>query len=122
MSYDHPRVQVLLDDAGVRVVVLSGEFDVDSVEPVRGVLAAAVRDGVRVVVDISAVTFADSSLLTTLLFGRRSAPLALAGPVPSQFAELLEMSCAGPSLEIEPTREGARARAAALSPLERLAP
>ncbi|MCY0926830.1 STAS domain-containing protein [Streptomyces sp. H27-H1] len=112
MSYDEPRVQVLLEEAGVRVVVLSGEFDMYSVEPLRETLAAAARDGVCAVVDIAAVVFADSTVLAALIEARRAGPLILVGPVPRQFALLLSMSGADSALETEPTREAALARAA----------
>ncbi|MBT2406505.1 MULTISPECIES: STAS domain-containing protein [unclassified Streptomyces] len=108
MSYDQPRIEVLLDQDEVRVVVLSGEFDIDNVEPVREVLTAAARDGVRRVVDVTRLVFADSSLLTTLLASRRDGPLVLAGPVPPQFAQLLRLSSAESVLEIAPTLDDAR--------------
>lgn len=112
MTYDHPRVRVLLDEEGVRVVVLSGEFDIDSVGPLAEVLADAAREGVRRVVDIARVTFADSSLLNTLLAGDREDHLVLAGPVPEQFAELLRLFDAEAELEIAPTLAEARSRSA----------
>ncbi|MEU6890263.1 STAS domain-containing protein [Streptomyces sp. NPDC046557] len=110
MTYDHPRVRVLLDEEDVRVVVLSGEFDIDSVGPVAEVLADAAREGVRRVVDIARVTFADSSLLNILLTGDREDHLVLAGPVPEQFAQLLMLFGAASELEIAPTLAEARAR------------
>lgn len=119
MSYDEPRVQVLLEEAGARVAVLSGEYDMYSVEPLRETLAAAARDGVRAVVDIAAVVFADSTVPAALIEARRAGPLILAGPVPRQFAPLLSMSGADSALETEPTREAALARAA--SPEDRAA-
>ncbi|GHB56090.1 anti-sigma factor antagonist [Streptomyces cirratus] len=110
MTYDHPRIQVLLDEDGVRVVVLSGEFDVDSVGPLAQVLADAAREGVRRVVDIARVTFADSSLLNILLAGDREDHLIVAGPVPEQFAQLLRLFAAEMELEIAPTLAEARGR------------
>ncbi|MEU7553738.1 STAS domain-containing protein [Streptomyces sp. NPDC044571] len=115
MAYDSPRVQVLLDEDGVRAVVLSGEFDVDSVAPLQEVLAAAAREGARRVVDIAQVAFADSSLLNVLLTAHGEESLVVAGPVPKQFAELLHMSGSEDALDIAPTLAEARVRARARS-------
>lgn len=60
----------------VRVV---GEIDIDSIEPLRAPLAQAAITRTEVVLDCSAITFADSSFLNAVLLARRTHPVHLAG-------------------------------------------
>lgn len=59
---------------GFRVVALAGELDVTGAPQLRGLLAEQLEPGPHlVVVDMTAVTFADSSALGALVAGRRRA-------------------------------------------------
>jgi anti-anti-sigma factor len=85
MSQDPQVVTATVAD-GVRVVRLSGEVDLDSTAPVTRALDLA-DDGGRkgTVVDLTALAFADSSLLHRLLDARRApgaagVPLVLVRP------------------------------------------
>ncbi|MGW7319613.1 STAS domain-containing protein [Streptomyces sp. NPDC054865] len=88
------RVQVLPDVDGVRVIVCGGEFDQDTLGPLKEAGTAAVEDpGVRrIVLDVTAVDFADSSMLNLMLLWRRSGRLVLAGPVPDRLGRLLDVT------------------------------
>ncbi|MFD3875748.1 STAS domain-containing protein [Streptomyces sp. NPDC058623] len=87
-------VRVLPDEDGVRVIVCGGEFDQDTLGPLREVATAAVDDpGVRrIVLDVTEVTFADSSMLNLMLLLLRSGRLVLAGPVPDRLGMLLDLT------------------------------
>ncbi|MET8292227.1 STAS domain-containing protein [Streptomyces sp. NPDC005132] len=52
--------------AGIRVLVLSGEVDFDTVDLLRGALQIDDSVPVRFVLDLSAVTFIDSSTISVL--------------------------------------------------------
>ncbi|MFE2475243.1 STAS domain-containing protein [Streptomyces sp. NPDC059389] len=69
--------------------VLSGEFDADTVHVFREILAAT-DTAVHLVVDLTGVTFADSSLLHALLDARRR--IVLVGPLHGRFHRLLEVT------------------------------
>ncbi|MFE6912173.1 STAS domain-containing protein [Streptomyces erythrochromogenes] len=77
---------------GVRVLVCAGEFDLDT----TGKLAAAcdrdAADARLLVLDVTGVTFADSSFLNVLIRLNNSRTLVLAGPLPHQLERLLEMT------------------------------
>jgi anti-anti-sigma factor len=62
----HNSVEIRIHSAAVCIVTLRGEHDVDSRETVTLALAAA-RDYANILVDLSACTFIDSSVITTLL-------------------------------------------------------
>ncbi|MFD3872249.1 STAS domain-containing protein [Streptomyces sp. NPDC058623] len=87
-------VRVLPDADGVRVVVCVGEFDADTVRPLDVAAHEALDDPAvrRLVLDVSTVTFADSSVLYVLLRTCRSGRLVLAGPVPSRLERLFDMT------------------------------
>ncbi|MEU9032573.1 STAS domain-containing protein [Streptomyces sp. NPDC048383] len=87
-------VRVLPDEDGVRVIVCGGEFDQDTLGLLREVGTAAVDDpGVRrIVLDVTAVTFADSSMLNLMLLLLRSGRLVLAGPLPDRLGRLLDVT------------------------------
>ncbi|MFH8894219.1 hypothetical protein [Streptomyces sp. NPDC017949] len=59
-------VQVVPDEGGVRVIVCGGEFDQDTLGLLKEAGTAAVEDpGVRrIVLDVTAVDFADSRCST----------------------------------------------------------
>ncbi|MFE5767409.1 STAS domain-containing protein [Streptomyces sp. NPDC056485] len=76
-------------DGDNTVVCLSGEFDPDTIHVLRQVLAAT-DETMHLVVDLSGVTFADSSLLHALLDARHR--IVLAGPLPHQFHRLMDLT------------------------------
>lgn len=72
---------------GDRVVRLQGELDLESARPARDELVGALEAGRRVIVDLTAVGFMDSSGLGTLVFALREAKaiggtLTVANPQP----------------------------------------
>jgi len=71
------RVELLRPAADVAVVQASGELDIHTNRAFKRCLVGAVQEGVaRVVVDLTGVTFIDSSALGALVGGaRRSAEL-----------------------------------------------
>ncbi len=87
------RVLVLPGRDGTRVIVCEGEFDIDSQAVLRQALKTAHSDGVtRTVVDLAGVSFADSSMLNTLIQAHHRQHLVLAGPLAPQVTRLLEVS------------------------------
>ncbi len=88
------QVQVQSDEDGVRVIVCGGEFDQDTLNPLEQACTAAADDpGVRrIVLDVTEVTFADSSMLNLMLLVRRTGRLVLAGPLPHQLSRLLDLT------------------------------
>ncbi|MFJ1567846.1 STAS domain-containing protein [Streptomyces erythrochromogenes] len=102
-----PQVTVRAEADGVRVVVCSGEFDLDT----TGLLVDAcdirpVPAGL-LVVDVRQVAFGDSSFLNALIRLRNTRPLALRGPLPNQLHRMMEMTGALPLFEIRDTTEQA---------------
>ncbi|MFJ9550595.1 STAS domain-containing protein [Streptomyces erythrochromogenes] len=92
---------------GVRVVVCSGEFDLDT----TGLLVDAcdirpVPAGL-LVVDVRQVAFGDSSFLNALIRLRNTRPLALRGPLPKQLRRMMEMTGALALFDIRDTTEQA---------------
>ncbi|MEU9032692.1 STAS domain-containing protein [Streptomyces sp. NPDC048383] len=87
-------VQVLPDEDGVRVIVCRGEFDQDTLGPLKEAGTAAANDpGVRrIILDVTAVTFADSSMLNLMLLLLRTGRLVLAGPLPDRLGRLLDIT------------------------------
>ncbi|MFE3579041.1 STAS domain-containing protein [Streptomyces vinaceus] len=96
-------------DSDRTVVCLSGEFDADTIHVFREVLAAT-DEAMQLVVDLSGVTFADSSLLHALLDARHR--IVLAGPLPRQFHRLLDLTVTTGRFATAPATDGrAAARA-----------
>ncbi|SEE25795.1 anti-anti-sigma factor [Streptomyces sp. TLI_105] len=62
----------------------------------------------RIILDMSSVTFADSSLLNVLLSIRCSGRLVLAGPLPDQLDRLFEMTGAQTILTVTNSLAAAR--------------
>ncbi|MEU9033058.1 STAS domain-containing protein [Streptomyces sp. NPDC048383] len=87
-------VRVLPDEDDVRVIVCGGEFDQDTLGHLQEAGTAAVDDpGVRrIVLDVTAVTFADSSMLNLMPLLLRSGRLVLAGPLPDRLGRLLDVT------------------------------
>ena len=57
-------------ERGAAIVVLQGELDLYNAQAVRDALTAAVKDAERVVVDLTAVTFVDSTAMGLLIEAR----------------------------------------------------
>ncbi|MFD3722883.1 STAS domain-containing protein [Streptomyces sp. NPDC058674] len=79
---------------GTLVLHLNGEYDVDTVVPLREALNRANADRVpHTVLDVSGVTFADSTLLNLFIQAHhRLARLVFAGPVPPQLQRLFNLT------------------------------
>lgn len=60
-----------IEESGASVLIPVGEFDVSSVEILRGAVLEAVAETPRVVVDLSQTTFLDSMGLGALVGGAR---------------------------------------------------
>ncbi|MFI5670879.1 STAS domain-containing protein [Streptomyces sp. NPDC051704] len=95
---------------GVLVLVLAGEFDSGTAAPFRRALAEAqAARAARTIVDVSAVAYADSSLLRLLVQAHYRLPqFTVAGPLPPQLRRLLELSGTAATLHITADVEAAR--------------
>ncbi|MFE7782928.1 STAS domain-containing protein [Streptomyces nigrescens] len=72
------------------LVAITGDLDLDNVAPLDDTLRKATEDGVaRVVVDLSAVTFADSAAVNVLLQAHTALGPALRLATPSAVLERL---------------------------------
>jgi anti-anti-sigma factor len=94
---------------GPTIIVLRGELDMAAATMIRRLVDGADRTGL--VIDLSAVRFADSSALRELLHARtavaeRGARLVLA-EVPHAVRRLLEMTCTAGLFELSPSVEEA---------------
>ncbi|MGW6882841.1 STAS domain-containing protein [Streptomyces goshikiensis] len=105
------HVTVLPDIDGVRVITCTGEYDQDTLAPFRQAVDQAVADPVRrIVVDVSGIAFADSSMLNEMVrLLRTGCPLVLAGPLPPQLARLFELTSAHQIFTITDSVDAARA-------------
>jgi anti-sigma B factor antagonist len=96
--------------SGTRVLALRGELDVATVGRFRDALHAAIEDQAsHIVVDLSEVTFIDSTGLMTLLNGlrrlmRRDGKLAIVCSNPTVL-RLFEVTRTDATFEIFPNRE-----------------
>ncbi|MFD3717044.1 STAS domain-containing protein [Streptomyces sp. NPDC058674] len=97
-------------DDGARVIVCVGEFDQQTLHPFRAAGLAATADPTirRVVLDVSRITFADSSMLNEMFRLLRSSRLVLVGPLPHSLARVLELTQAGPLFPTTDSIEAAR--------------
>ncbi|MGW7344605.1 STAS domain-containing protein [Streptomyces sp. NPDC054854] len=104
------QVRVLPDVDGVRVIVCAGEFDLDTVGPLRSATDQAVVDPDlrRIVVDVAGLTFADSSVLNQLMRLLRTGRLVVAGPLPPQLVRLFDVTGVGPVITVVNGVETAR--------------
>ncbi|MER7124438.1 STAS domain-containing protein [Streptomyces goshikiensis] len=106
------QVTVLPDIDGIRVITCTGEYDQETLEPLRQAAAQAASDpAVRtIVLDVSKVVFADSSMLNEMIQLRHSSrPLVLAGPLPPQLNRLFDLTSAHQVFTITDSLEAARA-------------
>lgn len=79
---------------GTAVLVASGELDLDSVGCLRQALTDARNDGAtRILLDLSGVTFGDSTFLNVLLTARsKPGQLTLAEPLPDHLRRLFDLT------------------------------
>ncbi|MGW3103825.1 STAS domain-containing protein [Streptomyces sp. NPDC001100] len=96
------------------VVELTGELDYDSCAQVRDLLPAlALRDGQQLVVDLTGVTFCDSSGITALLAARNHALAARAdialAAVPAHLDRIFHMVGLDQVFATHPTAQAAEA-------------
>ncbi|MFD3328356.1 STAS domain-containing protein [Streptomyces sp. NPDC058701] len=80
-------------DDGVRVIVCVGQFDQQTLGPFGEAGAKATADPTirRIVLDVSRITFADSSMLNEMFRLRRNTDLILVGPLPPSLERVLEL-------------------------------
>jgi len=88
-------VAVETEPGGVTVIVLTGELDMAATDPVRAAVDGA-AGALGVVIDVTEVTFVDSSMLKELLragseLSRYGTRLVLAG-IPSSVRRLLDLT------------------------------
>ncbi|MEU8775516.1 STAS domain-containing protein [Streptomyces sp. NPDC048606] len=79
-------------DGDVRVVVMTGEFDMDGVAALRAAMDPTAPGVSRFVVDVTGVTFADSTALSIMLQPTLDRTVVLAGVVPARLARVLELT------------------------------
>ncbi|MEV4947889.1 STAS domain-containing protein [Streptomyces sp. NPDC053755] len=88
--------QIVIDpaDGPVRVIHCAGELDMDTVDELRraGELIANASGAERLILDVSEVTFADSTALNCLLRLHQMMPVTLSGPLHRQFTRLLQVT------------------------------
>ncbi|MFC7921076.1 STAS domain-containing protein [Streptomyces cinereoruber] len=93
---------------GTRVVVASGDYDMQTIAPLAAALRAAAEEYPSVVLDVSGVTFADSVFLNLLILTHRTTDLRLAGPR-TPVRRILELTGADTVLKVRETVEEAAA-------------
>ncbi|MFK0181720.1 STAS domain-containing protein [Streptomyces xanthochromogenes] len=84
---------------GCHVIVARGELDLDTTPDLTAALAKAADEHDVVVIDLSAVTFADSALLNLLLRTHGATTLRIAAPHP-RIMLLLELTGADQALHV----------------------
>ncbi|MFG2667048.1 STAS domain-containing protein [Streptomyces sp. NPDC048387] len=89
---DSPTVTVRTEVDGTRVLVCSGEFDLDTVATVTAACEQEAAHQQVLVVDVARLGFADSSFLNVLVTLRKRRPVVLVGPLPLQLQRLLELT------------------------------
>lgn len=100
-------------EEGVEVLTLSGELDITTVQDVSPVLDDVLDSGAdRLVVDLSEVSFADSSALNLLLRTRTRTSLYVAGPLQPFVGRLFEVTGITGVLNVRATLDDALRAAA----------
>ncbi|MET8081258.1 STAS domain-containing protein [Streptomyces sp. NPDC005303] len=94
------------DVNGTRVIVAHGEYDLNNLGPLAEAMETAAAKQQRIVLDISGVTFADSTFLNLLLRINHQTSLRLVAPAP-QFQRVLEITGADSVLDIRASVEDA---------------
>ncbi|MET7683367.1 STAS domain-containing protein [Streptomyces sp. NPDC005423] len=114
MSADTPQLRLAEDpEARLAVATVSGDLDVGSAPAVYQLALEAISRWPRVIIDLSGVTFCDSSGFNALLRLRRRAQeagnrLSLAAP-PTQVTRLLTLTGAGALFPVYDSLADARA-------------
>lgn len=105
---------VIERDEGAWVLTLRGEHDLSTATALRDALRQVFDAGSAVVVDLSAVTFMDSSTLNAILYGSERAQsddahrfAAVLPPGPSAARRVLELTGVDRVLAIHPDRASA---------------
>ncbi|MEU0162272.1 STAS domain-containing protein [Streptomyces sp. NPDC006261] len=93
---------------GARVIAAFGEYDLGSIAPLREALHTAARQYPKVVLEASAVTFADSTFLNLLILTHQMGTLRVVAPS-AQVRRLCEITGVDTVLEIRRTIEEAAA-------------
>ncbi|WP_331751605.1 STAS domain-containing protein (plasmid) [Streptomyces sp. NBC_00723] len=88
---DGEGTTVQYEREGAWVVVAHGDYDTSTIAPLEEALDTAARKHSRVVLDVSGVSFADSTFLNLLLRIHHMTSLRIAGP-PRQLRHLLEIT------------------------------
>lgn len=115
---DASRILVERDHAGVAIVEVAGEHDLNTVPELRHQLQALMGRSEAVVVDLGQATFVDSSVLAALLEARRRSEEGSGGfalVVPDGAApgvrRVIEVTGLGAAIPVRPSREEAVATA-----------
>ena len=108
------RIELDRSDTGAVVVVLSGEHDVYTAPALRDQVGSVIAERVPFVIDLSAATFVDSSVLRVLLEARRQAEeqglgfaVALGDGEAPGVRRILEVTGLMPVFPVLPAREAA---------------
>ena len=106
----------------VAVIEIEGEHDLQNAPTLQEELNRLLEEGLSVVVDLSAATFVDSSVLATLIDGRRAAErlgLGFVVALPDSAAEavgrVIQVTGLDKAMPISASREEAAAAAAELA-------
>ncbi|MEU0410815.1 STAS domain-containing protein [Streptomyces griseorubiginosus] len=91
---------------GTWVIVAHGEYDLNNLGPLTEAVETAAAKQQRIALDVSGVTFADSTFLNLLLRINRLTSLRLVAPAP-QFQRVLEITGADAVLDIRASIEDA---------------
>lgn len=87
------HVQALPDEHDTRIILCSGELDIATTPQLRAVLEQAAADGIgRTVVDLSLVTFADSSLMSALVRAHHTQHLVVTVPLTSPVRRIFALT------------------------------
>ncbi|WP_405772625.1 STAS domain-containing protein (plasmid) [Streptomyces sp. NBC_00080] len=79
---DGKGTTVQYEQDGAWIVVAHGDYDAHTLPPLEEALDTAARKHSRVVLDVSGVSFADSTFLNLLLRIHHMTSLRIAGPTP----------------------------------------
>ncbi|MFE9446905.1 STAS domain-containing protein [Streptomyces sp. NPDC006739] len=91
---------------GAWVVVAQGDYDMNTIDPLAETLESAARKHPLVVLDISGVTFGDSTFLNLIIRIHAQTGLRLVAPTP-QFQRVLEITGADSVLDVRASLEDA---------------
>ena len=110
-----PTIEVTWPETDVALVVLAGEQDMGSAPVIEGAVSDALRTCSHLVIDLSAVQFVDSSIISLLIRMRREAAdrgcdFNLVVQEGQPIERTLEICGVLPELNRVPTRDAAMAR------------